>query len=160
MPMDQASQAQARAVARVLEQLSSLMRRWERDARAVRWPEELGGGLADVQALRQVERQSGLTAGELARALWMSDSALTAVLNRMEDGGLMVRERESRDRRVVRIALTERGRSVLHAAEEIRAERMSRWFAQLSEEDLDRLTDLLRKMARSADDNLVAPGRE
>ncbi|MCL6595780.1 MAG: MarR family transcriptional regulator [Firmicutes bacterium] len=147
-----------RAVRRVLEVLPLLMRRWERDARATPWPGELSGGLADALALGRVAREPGLTAGELARALWMSESAVTAVLNRLEGAGLLVRQRQGHDRRVVHLALTERGRAVLEETERLRLDQMSRRFAYLSVADLERLADLLRKMAADGDGG--GPGEE
>src|SRR5579875_2386762 len=99
-----------RATQRVVDALVVLMRRWERQARMARWPEELQGGLMDVQALRRIDHDPGISAGELARSLWMAESAVTSVLNRLEAAGLIVRQRASRDRRVVRLVLTERGK--------------------------------------------------
>jgi DNA-binding MarR family transcriptional regulator len=138
-----------RATQRVVDALVVLMRRWERQARMAHWPEELQGGLMDVQALRRIDHDPGISAGELARSLWMAESAVTAVLNRLEAAGLIVRQRASRDRRVVRLVLTDRGKALLEETERMHLDQVSRRFSALSVEDLDQLANLLAKMAHS-----------
>jgi len=154
-PAADGAEGHRRAVARILDILPTLMRRWERDARTLRWPEELSGGVADVQTLHNLAREPGMAAGELARNLSMSESAVTSVLNRLEDAGLITRERATRDRRVVRLRITETGTTVLARAHHTRLERASRQLSRLSEGELDQLAVLLQKMADAPD----LPGR-
>ena len=52
------------------------------------------------------------TIGTLARRLNLPPNALTPLLARMEEGGLVSRRRDRRDRRVVRVEPTERGRAI------------------------------------------------
>ncbi len=49
------------------------------------------------------------TAGALARYLGHDSGATTRMLDRMEERGLLVRQRSGVDRRIVRIALTDQG---------------------------------------------------
>lgn len=158
MAEDRSADEHALSLQRVLELIPPFVQQWERDARTIRWPEALAGGLLDVRALRQVARDPGLTAGELARELWLSGSAVTAVLNRLERAGLIVRGREPRDRRVVRLALTDLGRVALERAEATRIEHMTRRFAALSSADLDRLAAILQRMIRAWDGGAAAGG--
>jgi DNA-binding MarR family transcriptional regulator len=141
-----ADEAHLRAIRRVLELMPAFVRQFERDARAMRWPEELAGGYLDARALRFSALGEGPTAGELARDLWISESALTAVLNRLEHAGLIVRERERHDRRVVRVVPTERGREVQAQAEAIRMEHIKRRFGALSTSELEQLSGILERM--------------
>lgn len=67
-----------------------------------RW---LGVGTADAEAFGQVvyhqDRGTPLSPTLLARRVGLSTGATTALLNRLEAAGLVVRSREHRDRRVV-----------------------------------------------------------
>jgi len=138
--------AKTAALGRVLELIPRFVRQWERDERTLRLPAPLGGGLLDARTLAQVVSDPGLTAGELARDLGMAGSALTAVLNRLERSGLVVRERGGRDRRVVRLVPTEEGRAVLAEAKAVRMDHLSRRLGTLSAADLDRLAGMLERM--------------
>jgi MarR family transcriptional regulator, organic hydroperoxide resistance regulator len=56
--------------------------------------------------------QDGLTPGEIARRLGLATPTVTRAATRMEAAGLLRREPHPTDRRLVRLRLTERGRSL------------------------------------------------
>ena len=56
------------------------------------------------------------TAGEIAKAAQISPAAATGMLDDLEAHGIVVRRRSETDRRCVLVALTDRGRDVLHDA--------------------------------------------
>lgn len=62
--------------------------------------------------LRFLGRQDGISAGELARLVHDHPSTLTGVLRRLEDQGLLTRETDPKDRRRVRLRLTDAGREL------------------------------------------------
>lgn len=69
---------------------------------------------ADMDCLDLIGRLGPIGAGPLAKAAGMHPATLTGVLDRLERAGWVVRERDTEDRRAVRIrALPERGREVL-----------------------------------------------
>lgn len=145
------------AAARILELLPLLMRRWSHEQREADWPVGLAGGLADVHAIRVIESSEGLTAGDFARLLWISESAATAVINRLENAGLVARERETRDRRVVHLTTTDRGREVLAQTAVLREAQIRRWFKALTASEVEQLVKLFEKLART--DTPSNPGR-
>jgi len=59
-------------------------------------------------------RDDGLTIGELARYARSTNAVLTRTLDRMTDRGLVIRQADSRDRRVIRVVLTPKARSLAH----------------------------------------------
>lgn len=75
---------------------------------------EYGVTVPQLICLQVVVEHDGLSAGELARRVELSQSTCVGILDRMEAKGLLLRERSSRDRRVVLVKATEAGR-VLHA---------------------------------------------
>jgi DNA-binding MarR family transcriptional regulator len=92
-------------------------------------------------------RREGVTMSELSRMLLVSNGNATAVVDRLEADGLVRRSPSGHDRRTVHVALTEAGLARFEglAAEHERA--VSRAFAGLSGEDLDRLTEILKRIA-------------
>jgi len=61
--------------------------------------------------LRSAAREEGLSQRELATRVRVEGPTLVRHLDRMEHDGLVVRRRDERDRRVVRVCLTEAGRA-------------------------------------------------
>ncbi len=62
--------------------------------------------------LRRLWAQDGQTPGEIARGLGLATPTVTRAATRMETAGLLRREPHPGDRRLVRLLLTERGRSL------------------------------------------------
>src|SRR6266702_1225637 len=62
--------------------------------------------------LRQLWAEDGQTPGEIARRLGLATPTVTRAATRMEAAGLLRREPHQRDRRLVRLVLTERGRAL------------------------------------------------
>ena len=62
--------------------------------------------------LRCLWAEDGLTPGEIARRLGLATPTVTRAATRMEAAGLLRREPHPGDRRLVRLRLTDRGRSL------------------------------------------------
>jgi len=80
-----------------------------------RWIDTLEGiGLTATQleVLQVLWRQDGIPLHEIGKALCCVNSNVTGLIDRMERDGLVVRSRKSKDRRVVTVWLTERGREL------------------------------------------------
>ncbi|GGP64608.1 MarR family winged helix-turn-helix transcriptional regulator [Saccharothrix coeruleofusca] len=73
-------------------------------------------------------------------------SAMSNLINTLERAGLVERSRDERDRRVVFVALTERGREAVSRAFPRQNARESRWFEILSPEDRARMVDMIRRV--------------
>jgi DNA-binding MarR family transcriptional regulator len=59
--------------------------------------------------LRVVGGQSGISAGALAEVLRLHPSTITGLVRRLEERGLLLREHDAEDARVIRLALTPAG---------------------------------------------------
>ena len=73
---------------------------------------------------------SELSASELATAADLSPATVTQMLDGLEEAGLVARTRSPRDKRVVLVSLTERGRALIA---ERRAHFESRWRRALAD---------------------------
>lgn len=87
---------------------------------------------------------------DLARLSGASRAAISSALNTLQRDGLVERIRDTADRRLVRLELTERGRAELLGGMREQAERERRWFAALGAPDRDRLITLLAVLADQA----------
>lgn len=93
-------------------------------------------------------RRDGVTMGELSRMLLVSNGNATAVVDRLEAEGLVLRTPSEADRRTVHVALTAAGMAAFETMAEGHEAEVARLFAGLSEEDLDQLTVILKRMGR------------
>ena len=94
-------------------------------------------------------RREGVTMSELSRMLLVSNGNATAVVDRLEKDGMVRRTPSETDRRTVYVAMTPQGitdfevMAIGHEAE------VGKLFADMSEADLDTLTDILKRMRKS-----------
>src|SRR5690242_14386316 len=98
--------------------------------------------------LRQLWREDGLTPGHIARQLGLSTPTVTRAATRMEASGLLRREPHPGDRRLVRLLLTERGRSlegVIAAETDKVTERALATFSPAEREALIRALAVIRR---------------
>jgi DNA-binding MarR family transcriptional regulator len=93
------------------------------------------------------EAEDGLRMNELAGRILASKSGLTRVIDRMEDAGLVRRERPAGDRRVVQVFITPEGVEVLRAARVTHHRGIQEHFVQhLDRSDLGALTRALENV--------------
>src|SRR6202451_2267401 len=67
--------------------------------------ERIGINVTDLNCLNIVALTGSMTAGDLARATGLTTASITGVLDRLEEGGFVRRERDSHDRRRVIVKL-------------------------------------------------------
>ena len=73
---------------------------------------QIGDDLTNDQhyILRYIQQSNDCTSSELADAFEVNKSAITAIINRLVDRGIIQRTRDENDRRVVYLTLSEKGR--------------------------------------------------
>jgi DNA-binding transcriptional ArsR family regulator len=67
--------------------------------------ERIGVNVTDLNCLNIVALTGPMTAGELARATGLTTASITGVLDRLEEGGFVRRDRDPKDRRRVIVNL-------------------------------------------------------
>jgi DNA-binding MarR family transcriptional regulator len=67
--------------------------------------ERIGINVTDLNCLNIVALTGAMTAGDLARATGLTTASITGVLDRLEEGGFVRRERDPHDRRRVIVKL-------------------------------------------------------
>lgn len=99
--------------------------------------------------LRILRRGGTLSIGELAEALGVTGSSATTACKRLEKAGLVMRERQSDDERMVRVQLTPQGHERVEAWQQQRREMLTRWLAPLAQDEQEALQRLLERLLES-----------
>lgn len=107
--------------------------------------ERYGLTLPQFDALAELGRatRTGFTFGELSRMLLVTSGNLTGIVDRLESEGLARREKGKRDRRVVRIVLTRKGRRLINQIAPQHARDIEALLSFLPTSQLDALNHLL-----------------
>jgi DNA-binding MarR family transcriptional regulator len=107
--------------------------------------EELGLTYPQYLTMLVLWEQDGVTVRELGRRLQLDSGTLTPLLKRLQQSGLVSRERRRSDEREVEIRLTPEGRSLRARAGDIPACLAAR--LRLGPDDMRRLRDELKQLA-------------
>ena len=94
-------------------------------------------------------RRDGLSQGEFAQEYEMDPSRVTRTAQSLEADGLIRRERDPEDNRVMRMYLTDEGSEVLDRLPEINEQLRRRVHSVLSEEEFEELRRMLGLLAEA-----------
>src|ERR1700730_2057421 len=100
--------------------------------------------------LRLLRRKNALSVGELAEALGVTGSSVTTACKRLEKAGLVTRERQSDDERMVRVVLTEQGNTRVESWEQERRALLTHLLAPLDQHEQETLQCLLERILEAA----------
>jgi MarR family transcriptional regulator for hemolysin len=98
-------------------------------------------------------QDDGLTPGEIARRLDLATPTVVNAATRMEEAGLVVRERDNADGRLVRLYLTPGARCVRGAIEHERSALEHRATSRLSNQERRHLDSALAKIIDTLSQN-------
>ncbi|MGE0499509.1 MAG: MarR family winged helix-turn-helix transcriptional regulator [Rhizobiaceae bacterium] len=102
--------------------------------------------IAQLDALMNLYRHPGMSQHDLARKLLVGRSNVTMLLPQMESQGLLRREGDSRDKRVIRLFLTDRGETLLMKALKVYSALIERVMAQSSPRECDMMGEQMRRI--------------
>lgn len=92
----------------------------------------------------------GLPFGEIGAKMMVTVSNLTGIVDRLEEKNLVTRERDDRDRRVVRVVLTDRGAKLYKNTIPLFEKSISTIFTPLSKAQQKELSAILRKLIQAS----------
>lgn len=109
-----ASENQPATPLSVLQRFRVLIRSSQRHSH---WIEKHSGVTgAQLWAMQELSESPGLRVGELAKRMALHQSTASNLIDKLESGGHLYKERQAADHRVVRLHLTEGGAALLAAA--------------------------------------------
>jgi MarR family transcriptional regulator for hemolysin len=121
---------------------------------------EAGGSIPTWLILSALEWDEWHTQHELAAALGIEGPTLTRHLDGLERAGLVVRVRDTTDRRAVRVEVTDAGRELHRQLLKAAKAFDRRLRAGFSEEELDGLRALLQRLEENAGPRFRAAPRQ
>lgn len=142
---DKEFEAQVTEIESVLRMVSSILRKRGRDIL-----KNFNVTPPQLNALNFLKKES-LTMGELGAKMYLACSTATDLIDRMERNGLIVRERDANDRRVIRLKITPKGEEIIAEVIEARKRYLAGILEKVAPQDrktlirnLDQLHNLMK----------------
>ena len=104
-----------------------------------------------ARVLTAVALKEGINQKELAFVLGIRPQTLGAMLQKLEDRGMVVRTKSATDGRAIEVALTDEGRERAAKIAERRAVAAADMFAVLTDEEKEQLSGILDKLTAELD---------
>jgi DNA-binding MarR family transcriptional regulator len=149
--------------ARTLPAASEVAAGLERLLALIRWLSPAGLSLTAAATLATLERSGPTRLTALAASEGVSQPAMTQLVARLEEGGLVARCADPADGRAVHVQLTNAGRDLVSRRRAIRADRLSGLLGRLSPADQEALAAALPAIAAltalDRDEDLPPDGR-
>lgn len=98
--------------------------------------DKTGLSLSHVMILEILQAEGEQRPSDLATVMQITTGGITSLSNRLTEKGLIVKVADQTDRRVSRLAITDRGREVLKEALLERDGMVDRLFGSLADEDI------------------------
>lgn len=111
----------------------------------------VGLTVPQLVVIRAIGHEGMPSASEVARAVSLSQATVTTILNRLEERGLLTRERSTQDRRRVILQLTEAGSAALREAPLPLQESFSGRFDALPPWEQHQIVSALARVAEMMD---------
>ncbi|MDF3304897.1 MULTISPECIES: MarR family winged helix-turn-helix transcriptional regulator [Rhodococcus] len=118
--------------------------------------EEHGINMASFDVMAALRRSGPpyrMTSGQLAESALVTTGGVTLRVDRLEKAGLVQRERDAEDRRIVHAQLTDEGLRVIEKVAEAHFANESQILSGMSKDDQAALAELLRKLEHSIVEN-------
>lgn len=96
---------------------------------------------------------------KICRKLLMANSSMTYVIDKLEEKGLVRRVQDPNDRRSTVVELTDKGLSLITTIFPQHEERVKEIFSVLTDEELNQLLELLKKVGKHSDSLVESTGK-
>jgi DNA-binding MarR family transcriptional regulator len=97
-------------------------------------------------ALKTISREGSMPLGELSKKMYLDPSTISGVIDRLENKGYVIRDRNQEDRRVVKVRLTPAGESLVENAPNPTQGKMIHGLRKLSEGELSTIYHSVEKL--------------
>jgi DNA-binding MarR family transcriptional regulator len=109
---------------------------------------EHGIPLSHVQVLSMLNETGSMSVSEISRRLGIAKPNITPLVDRLIEVGLVDRQRDTVDRRVVNVVIQPEGQQKLAAIHGTIVEQVNEWSQNVSAEDFTQLSDSLATITR------------
>jgi len=109
---------------------------------------------AQMSTIMVLADQRQRTVGELSTEMRVSAPTVTGIIDRLQRSGLVKRQRDIKDRRVVHIALTTKGKKAIKHLQQAFMQRWGVIASVLSAKDQEAYVRLLKKIVKGLDEKM------
>jgi DNA-binding MarR family transcriptional regulator len=102
--------------------------------------------IAQLDMLMNLYRHPGMSQHELARKLLVGRSNITMLIPQLEQRGVLKRESDAKDKRVLRLTLTEDGEALLMKALKVYSTLIEKVMAQSTPAECDLVGEVMRRV--------------
>jgi len=102
-------------------------------------------------ALQWAGDKEGITIGELSNRLYLAHSTTTDIVDKLENGGFVRRQKYEKDKRIVLILMQEKGHKVIDEVIAKRISYISDITAHLNAGEKDKLPGILESILQESD---------
>jgi DNA-binding MarR family transcriptional regulator len=99
-------------------------------------------------ALKTIAQDGSMPLGELSKKMCVHPSTISGVIDRLEDKGYVVRDRDTGDRRVIYVQLTLKGKKLVRKAPNPIQGRMLYGLRKLKNEELNHIYESAQKLVK------------
>lgn len=110
--------------------------------------------------LRYISRKGSCTSTELAEVFDVKKSAITAIITRLVEKGLIERTRDENDRRVVYLALTEKAKELFNDTEERIHKLVGSFIQKFEENEITQFIKTYEKLDKILTESASAKGEK
>jgi DNA-binding MarR family transcriptional regulator len=112
------------------------------------WRRKKGGyaSILPYHVLGVLGHLGTLSVSEIGKRLNISKPNMTPLIDRLVNDGMVVREPDAEDRRVIKISITQKGLDLMAVGRKKMKETMEKVFSEFTEEDLTRLSGSLETL--------------
>jgi DNA-binding MarR family transcriptional regulator len=121
------------------------------DLQSQKLSRQSGLTVPQLLVMQAIEKEGSPSTSTLARHIVVSQATVTRIIDRLERGGLVKREKSSKDKRVVNISLTDDGRAKLEKAPEPLQAEFLREYRKLADWEQNMLKSSLLRIAAMMD---------
>jgi len=111
--------------------------------------------LTDFAVLEFLLQKGPQPVSVIGEKVLLTSGSITTAVQRLEKRNLVVRNRDERDRRVVRVGLTPRGKALIEMSFREHAGRLDELFGVLEEEEKVLFAKLVRRIGGAAEENMA-----
>lgn len=128
----------------ITEMLRLMSKKW-----MLEWNKTKLSGISPTHAaiLRILETKGPQKPTSLAAELFVTTGGITGLTDKLVEAGYVQRSRDEEDRRLVFLEITEQGKELLQEVIKLKREQENRIFSVLSDEEIDTLHGLYRRLA-------------
>lgn len=116
-----------------------------------------GISASQFSAMKVLRIHGKLAQRDIAKHILKSGGNITILVDNLESMGLVVRDRDTKDRRIIYVSLTAEGERVFDEVYPGHLDRIREAMADLTEEECDQLIALLQKVSPELVDNACVP---